>query len=377
LVADVEVGAFLSGGVDSSLVVALAARLRADPLKTFTIGFEDASFDERAHARAAAGHLGTEHREAVLGWDPEALRTLVLGHVGQPFADASILPTALVSALAASGVKVALTGDGGDELFSGYQRYMGRTLMRWYTCLPAPLRGAAERAVRSLPEPMAHHSHSLLKKANLFLEMVEREGGSGPYVAPRLYDEPTLRALAPDLAGRGHPPPVFPEVRTADEVEGMMRADALVYLPQDILLKVDRASMAHSLETRPPFLDTRVVELAFSCPSAWHRGALSGKRLLREGLGDLLPGRIWRRRKQGFGVPVHQWFRGELGGELEGLLSSEDTPLAASRVLRMLDLHRRGVRDNGYRLWQIYIYVLWRSGLGGRATLASAGGTGP
>ncbi|MCU7919848.1 MAG: asparagine synthase (glutamine-hydrolyzing) [Candidatus Thiodiazotropha sp. (ex Epidulcina cf. delphinae)] len=361
LVADVEVGAFLSGGIDSSLIVALVHGLKAESLKTFTIGFRDASYDERDYARSVARRFHTSHNEQVLDWDENVLRELVLNHVGQPFADASILPTALVSQLAASQVKVALTGDGGDELFSGYQRYMGRTLMRWYSRVPTRVRRSMELAVRSLPEPMAHHSRSLLKKANLFLDMVDRMGLQGPYVAPLMYSMQAYRTLAPDLVACGHSPPKLPDVVAQDDIFDMMLADALVYLPQDILLKVDRASMAYSLETRAPFLDTQVVELAFSLPRTWHRRYFTGKRMLENSFKSDLPVDIWKRRKQGFGVPVHIWFRGTLGNELERLIHEVESPLYPSSVLEILDNHRKGVRDNGYRLWQIYIYLFWKS----------------
>ncbi|WP_295393305.1 asparagine synthase (glutamine-hydrolyzing) [uncultured Thiodictyon sp.] len=363
LVADVEVGAFLSGGVDSSLMVALAAQVSGSPPKTFTIGFTEAAFDERIYAREVAHRLGTDHYEEVLGvYEPQALEHLVLQHVGQPFADSSLLPTALVSNLAARHVKVALSGDGGDELFGGYQRYLGPALLRWYTRLPRPLRAGAERAIRALPEPMAHHSRSLLKKAHLFVDLVGRAVAETPYVAPLIYRPDELAALAPDLAGRGHPPPGIPAVCDADDVWRMMVSDAIIYLPQDILLKVDRASMAASLEARAPFLDREVVELAFSLPRRWHLAGLGGKQMLAESFKPLLPPAIWARRKQGFAVPVHRWFAGALGDALEARLADPALPFVPAVVSDLLAAHRSGRRDYGHRLWQIYIYCLWRQG---------------
>lgn len=364
LVADVEVGAFLSGGVDSSLVCALAAPHLQHRLQTFTIGFREAAFDERPYARLAATALGTEHHEEVLdGWDEHQLERLVLDHVGQPFGDASLLPTALVARVAADRVKVALSGDGGDELFSGYQRYQARALLRWYTRLPPPLRKTVEAAVRALPEPMAHHSRSLLKKAHLFLDVVARQKAEQPYVAPLMFAPGAFRELAPELAGRGHAPPCIPEVTGRDDIHQMMAADALVYLPQDILVKVDRASMAHGLETRAPFLDSELVSLAYSLPRRWHRRGFSGKRLLREACGPLLPGQLWRRRKQGFGVPLHAWFRGDLGRRFREEVSAHNGPLSQAACLRLLEEHIARRRDHGYRLWLIYVYLLWRRGL--------------
>lgn len=363
MIADVPVGAFLSGGIDSSLVTAIMSRDLGLTPETFTIGFADRTFDERPYARLAASHFHTKHHEQALdSWDRRELTALVLRHVGQPFMDSSILPTSMVSRLAAKHVKVALAGDGGDELFSGYQRYQARTVLRWYTRLPKPLRKLAEATVRWLPEPMAHHSGSILKKAHLFLDVLQRQQAETPYVAPTLYSNAALQALAPELYHRGHPPPLLPTEAGLDDIQQMAAADALVYLPQDILTKVDRASMAYSLETREPFLDHRVIELAFSLPREWHRSGFRGKRMLKQTFQEYLPDRIWQRRKQGFGVPIHSWFRADLGDELVELLRSQrDLPFERVEVIKLLDTHRRKSRDHGHRLWGIYVYLLWKS----------------
>jgi asparagine synthase (glutamine-hydrolysing) len=360
MIADVEVGAFLSGGVDSSLVVALLdKKINVSP-KTFSIGFSEASYDERKYARLIAKQHETDHYEECLEhMDPRQLTGLLLQHVGQPFYDSSLLPTALVSRLASRHVKVALSGDGGDELFSGYQRYQARILMRWYTRLPAALRRFAEAGIRALPEPMAHHSRSILKKAHLFVDAVDRYQDETPYTAPMLYTAGEFAKLAPELEGRGHRPPALPEECALDDIVQMMCADAMIYLPQDILLKVDRASMAHSLEVRAPFLDREIVELAFSLPGSWHRRRFSGKHMLKETFRQYVPDTIWKRRKQGFGVPLHNWFRGGLGTELETMLENNTGPVAPGHVSIMLDQHRKKTRDNSYRLWNIYVYLLF------------------
>lgn len=363
MLADVEVGAFLSGGIDSSLIVALLDRKAGVTPKTFSIGFAEASYDERAFARLVAEQYRTDHYEECLqDWSPQTLVNLILDHVGQPFFDASLLPTALVSELAARHVKVALSGDGGDELFSGYQRYQARILMRWYTRLPKPLRRSAELAVRLLPEPMAHHSRSILKKAHLFMDAVNRYQDETPYSVPMLYTRAEFERLAPALRDRGHPPPDLPDECRADDIIQMMCADALTYLPQDVMLKVDRASMAHGLEARAPFLDREVVELAFSLPGTWHRRGMSGKHMLKETFAGYLPGRIWQRRKQGFGVPLYTWFMGGLGDDLHGMLDGVTGSLERDQVLTMLREHRARVRDNSYRLWNIYVYLLFLQG---------------
>ncbi len=362
LIADVEIGAFLSGGIDSSLIVGILRKELGISPRTFTIGFSESSYDERSYAAEVVKRYDTRHQEECIeDWDRELLNKLLLHHVGQPFSDSSLLPTACLSRLAARHVKVALSGDGGDELFSGYQRYQARTFLRWYTRLPRPLRGGIEALIGALPEPMSHHSRSILKKAHLFKDIAKRGGSGRPYVAPLLYGQEELARLAPGLWNRGHLPPNLPEESKPDELVEMMAADAIVYLPQDILAKVDRASMAYSLETRSPFLDRDVVEFAFSLPRHWHRNFFGGKRLLKQTFSDLLPSSISQRRKQGFGVPISHWFNGSLGVELEQRIKEcRELPFEPQRALEMLYEHRAGHRDNGHRLWSIYVYVLWR-----------------
>ncbi|MHA7832990.1 MAG: asparagine synthase (glutamine-hydrolyzing) [Algiphilus sp.] len=362
LVADVEVGAFLSGGVDSSLVCASASQRHGGALKSFTIAFSDPRYDESGYAASVAGALGTDHHcHEFPGWDLQTLTALVLGHVGQPFADPSLLPTGLVSQVAAEYVKVALSGDGGDELFCGYERYHARTLLRWYTSLPATARRGVGRVIRSLPEPMAHHSRSLLKKAHLFQDVVDRHGAETPYIANHIFPPAHARQLFPQLQDRGHKPPPFERAARADDLLELMYADALVYLPQDILVKVDRTSMAHSLEVRCPFLDSHLVEMAFSVPATWHRRGMKGKQLLRAALGSAIPPSIWERRKQGFGVPIHEWFRSDLGAHLSDLLNTCDAPVESAGFDAYLRDHRSGKRDHGFRLWNVYNYLLWKS----------------
>jgi len=369
LVADVEVGAFLSGGIDSSLVVGLMAGPLGKKPKTFTIGFPDKTFDERPFARRVAARFGTEHFEG--HYEPfnlARLSELLVNHVGQPFGDPSILPTDFVSNLAARQVKVVLSGDGGDELFGGYQRYAARTLLRWYSRLPRPLRRLAAKSIQMLPEPDAHHSGSLLKKAHLFIEIAHRHEDRGPYVAPAYYSAGEFQQLAPGLGAGSRLAPALPDETALDDLQRMMATDALVYLPQDILLKVDRASMANSLEARAPFLDSRVVKLAFSLPSHAHFRRGKGKALLRAAFRDLLPPEIWNRRKQGFAVPVYEWFRrGPLRDEFLRLAGEAPEFLSRTAIQRLLDEHARGARDHSFRLWHLYVYLSWRSaGFGGR-----------
>lgn len=355
LVADVEVGAFLSGGIDSSLVCALAQPLMDRPLKTYTIGFSDPAFDESPHAAAVARSLGTDHHTATLkAWDEARLETLLTDHIGQPFADSSILPTALLSELAARDVKVALSGDGADEFFGGYQRYQARAILRWYTRLPQGLRALAERALLALPEPTVHHSRSLLKKAHLFVDVARRMDAETPYTAPLMFHPQAYARLLPELSGRGYAAAGLPEQCELDDLSRMLHADALAYLPQDILVKVDRASMAHGLETRAPFLDHKLIELAVTRRASRHLRPGRGKRWLRSAFAGHLPPDTWKRRKQGFAVPVHQWFRGGLGERLEAALTYHDGFIDSREALALLAEHRSGRRDHGYRLWMLH-----------------------
>lgn len=361
MVADVEVGAFLSGGVDSSLISAIIRKELGLPLKTFTIGFDDKSHDERQYATAVADKLKTDHYEEVFNaWKGEELESLLLDHLGQPFGDTSLLPTALVSKVAARHVKVVLSGDGSDELFSGYQRYQARMLLRWYTRLPISLRSNLARLIRLIPEPTAHHSRSIIKKAHLFLDIVDKQHAETPYFAPLQLSPKYLDWLAPEISTLGHAPPNLPDTAGPNDLQRMLIADAAIYLPQDILVKVDRSSMSSSLEARTPFLDRKVVELAFSFPYRWHRRGMKGKRMLYEAFNDMLPAEVWSRRKKGFGMPVHDWFRADLGQRLEALLADDPGPFVAENVLTFLGEHRSRKRDHGYRLWQIYIYLLWK-----------------
>lgn len=362
MVADVEVGAFLSGGVDSSLIVSIMCNDLGIHPQTFTIGFDEKAYDESVYAKQISNWLGTEHhQETHASWDKKQLLLLILKHVGQPFCDSSLLPTAQVSSLASRHVKVVLSGDGSDELFSGYQRYQARAILQWFTRLPEHMQSLVIKTFDVLPEPATHHSKSMLKKAHLFSNFIKRKQAETPYVAPVFYSNDEYKLLAPDLFDKGHSPPSLPSQTRLDDIEKMMLSDCLVYMPQDILTKVDRASMAYSLETRAPFLDAKVVEAAFSMPVKWHRRGFSGKRSLRQTFSDRLPVNIWNRNKQGFAVPVHDWFRNEAGEHLSVMLKMDTGPLCSGFIYNLLEQHQNKISDHGYKLWAIYVYLLWRN----------------
>lgn len=368
LAADVEVGAFLSGGVDSTAVCALAQANGFGRLRTFTAGFAEPTYDERAPAARAAAALDTLHTAEAMS--PEAAAVLAArlpAHLGQPFGDASLIPSALVASVAHRHVKVVLTGDGSDEIFGGYARYIACLLRRRYRHLPAPLRATLEAAILATPEPTAHHSGSLLKRAHLFVRMARAE--DAPYLAPAAIRPATLARLVPGLPA-GHTPPPLPWPDSPDELRHMLLQDALVYLTQDILQKVDRATMLHSLEARSPFLDRALFEFVLRLPGHWHfSGGLSGlavprgKCLLHAALRGHMPEFVWHRRKQGFASPVGAWLHGWLGEELQALATPGATGVVDAEALHaLLAEHRAGRQDHAQPLWLAYTYLRWRAG---------------
>jgi len=360
LAADVEVGAFLSGGVDSTVVCALAQCSGFGQLKTFTAGFAEPTYDERSYAARAAKDIGTHHYSEELS--PSAASKLaaqVPTLIGQPFGDASLVPTAMVSAIASRHVKVVLTGDGGDEVFGGYARYSARLVHQRYRRTPSMLRAMLERVVLATPEPAAHHSGSLLKRAHLFVALAREPDRT--YVAPPAIRADTLARLVPELASPRFVPEL-PWSADPDELRHMMLMDWLIWLPQDILAKVDRATMASSVEARSPFLDKELVEFVARLPWQWHFLGFRGKRLLRAAMKGLTPEFVWSRRKQGFASPVSHWMRSGLGEELDDLLSIADSGVLSSHeVRRLLDEHRRGGVDHAQPLWLAYAYLSWRT----------------
>lgn len=359
LAADVEVGAFLSGGVDSTIVCALAQPLGGNSIRTFTVGFDESSFDERGHAARAAKAIGsTHHSEVVDAVQAVSFARDIPQMIGHPFGDASLVPTAMVAKLASQHVKVVLTGDGADEVFGGYARYAGRMLSQRFHKAPAGVRAALAAAVRSFPEPVHHHSGSLLKKAHLFLKLADEQ--HRPYIAPRMMGNDVFERLLPALVDRGHRLPAPPWPEDVDGIRQMIMMDWLVYLPQDILAKVDRATMASSVEARSPFLDRELVEFVLRLPSQWHFKGYRGKQLLRQAMRGYVPDFIWTRRKQGFASPVGHWLRGQFGEELEQMLRAQgSTVFMPTEARRLLAEHRAGKADHTQPLWLVHSYLAW------------------
>ena len=354
LVADVPLGALLSGGIDSSVIVALMAQASSGPVRTFTIGFADERYDERRWARAVAERWGTVHEEVVL--DPVLEDVLPrLAHVlDEPFGDESVLPTFLVCEQARNHVTVALAGDGGDEAFAGYERYFAHGAAGR---LPGAMR-ALGAALRRLP---GQEQRSRATRAARFLELggldtAERYGRIMEIFSPaarrRLWTHEARSAG--ELLG---PPP-------ARGAGGLQRLDVATYLPGDLLYKADIASMANSLELRAPFLDHEVLRLGISLPDSLKLRGRRGKLALRRAFADVLPEEIAARGKAGFGVPLARWFREDARGLAEELLLDERARARGlfrpDAVRTLLDENAAGRADHGHRIWTLLALELWQ-----------------
>jgi asparagine synthase (glutamine-hydrolysing) len=377
---DVPLGAFLSGGIDSSIIVALMQKHSAEPVKTFTIGFPIKEYDETQPAELVARHLKTDHH--VLEVTPSAVEILpkLAYHYDEPFGDSSAIPTWYVSQLTRQHVTVALSGDGGDELFAGYPRYRAVALAGRFDRFP-PLRALfasriwqwlpASGRQKSLVRQMKRFSEALGQPADRrYLDWVSiyREG-----MRADLYRDEFLAQLNNDPANLLRA--AWHRSRGRDAVTCASLADLVTYLPCDLMTKVDIASMAHSLECRAPFLDYRVVEFAAALPVRLKYRRGRGKWLLREAFGHLLPRQVFARPKMGFGVPLDYWFRGELKALAHDLLLSPSSRchewLRPEAIQSLWDVHQRGRYDHSARLWSLVMLESWLREWGDRATPAS------
>ncbi len=371
LESDVPLGAFLSGGIDSTIIVGLMQKLSRQPVRTFSIGFPVKEYDETHYAAIAARQFGTLHQEFRV--EPDAMEVLpkLVWHYDEPMADSSAVPTWYLSRVTREHVTVALTGDGGDELFAGYRRYQAVWLGSWFDRLPRVVRRVlAGQYWQRLPA--SPRQKSFRRRLRRFAEMLGRPPLErylewiaifGETRRAALY-RPEFLATLPDAD-----PLEFLRARAAlcsnrDPVTTASLTDLVTYLPCDLMTKVDIASMAHGLECRPPFLDHRVVELAARMPLArkFRRG--HGKRILLETFADLLPPEIQCRSKMGFGVPLDHWFRGPLAGlAREVLLDRQALDRGIFRhetVAQLIDEHVAGRFDHAYRLWALLVFELWQ-----------------
>ena len=369
LESDVPLGAFLSGGIDSSTVVAQMAQLVPGRVKTFSIGFEEASHNEAPHAALVAREIGTEHTELIVRPDADSLVDSVITGFDEPFGDSSALPTFLVSQMAREHVTVALSGDGGDELFGGYTRYAELLSRRE---LPALGRGVLARVAAHLPHGargrnrLLDMSRTLQGRyaATVALSPEVREGGvlSSALACSIPSMDSLLAAAFSPVAGR-------------DLLAQMTAVDLVTYLPGDILTKVDRMSMSVSLEARVPLLDHHIVEFAAALPSRLKQRDGVGKWILRQAIKGFVPDRVLEHPKHGFGVPLARWFRDELRYRLDALLepAARISPYVdRTAVARLVAEHRSARRDHSHLLWRLMALEIWLGALAeGRLAHAS------
>jgi asparagine synthase (glutamine-hydrolysing) len=374
LISDVPLGAFLSGGVDSSAVVAAMAECSSGPVKTFSIGFTSQDFNETHYARMVAQKFGTDHEEFIV--EPKAVDILptLAWHYDQPFADSSALPTYYVSRLTRQHVTVALNGDGGDEWFGGYERYRALLVRGLYQAATTPaLRDIADQIARLIPGQSTGGSLDKLKffaaaargtldEFNLRMfnhrqfEAAERAG---------LYSPDFAAKLGPANADRYFLDLMIDSAHEAgdDPVDRALRTDTLMYLPDTLLVKVDVASMAVALEGRSPLLDTSIVEFAASLPRAWKVTARQSKKILKDAHRGILPDEILDRRKMGFSVPLKHWLRDDLYGYTRDILLDRSTVgrgyFTRESVERLIEDHRAGRRNNSARLWALLMLEHW------------------
>ena len=364
LVADVPLGALLSGGIDSAVVVALMAQASAEPVRTFTVGFADEAYDERPFARAVAERWSTRHEEIVLEPDTVATLPRLAAAFDEPLGDEAALPLFLICEAARQEVTVALVGDGGDESFAGYERYAAMALA---DNVPAPIAAAGARLLRMLPSGRRERRSTAFRAAR-FLDAAATPRAERYGQLMQVFTLGQRADLWTDEARAemgvltspgfllGQPP--------APGIAGLQRLDLATYLPGDLLPKSDIASMAHSLELRSPLLDRRVVELGLSLPDSLKRRGRDGKVAFRRAFAPELPPTVAARGKSGLAVPLARWFRGDLAPMTRDLLLDERARsrgwFRPAAITRLLDEHAAGRADHGHRLWTLVMLELWQ-----------------
>ena len=370
MISEVPLGAFLSGGVDSSAVVALMAQESSTPVKTFSIGFEEQDFSELKYAKRVAEHVGAEYHEFIVR--PNALDVIptLVEHYGEPYADSSAIPTYYVAKETRKHVTVALNGDGGDESFAGYERYSAMRIAEAYAKIPAALRKALIEAPVNLL-PTSELKRSRFRDAKRFLQAANlpRTERYFRWVSTFYGDaknELYTTDFAASLSGRKAASLLdqwFAAANGTGTLDATLLADQMTYLPNDLLVKVDIATMANSLEARSPFLDHNLIEFAASLPESMKMKGLGTKTLLKKVAARLVPKEVIYRRKMGFGVPIGSWFRGEMKDFVRGVLLSEKSlkrGVVKPEILeRYVNEHTTGERDHSFQLWTLLMLELW------------------
>ena len=370
LMSEVPLGAFLSGGIDSSAVVALMSQESSEKVKTFSIGFEEQDFSELQHAKRIAEHVGADHHEFIVRPDAVEILPMLVEHYGEPYADSSAVPTYYVARETRRHVTVALNGDGGDESFAGYERYIAMGLTEKYRKVPAFFRESLiKEAVNRIPTSPIRKS--TVNSAKRLLEVVSKprvnrymhwmsvfnEGLKEPLYS-EAFREQTDRAFAASFLDTW-----FKKANGNGPVDTLLLTDLMTYLPNDLLVKVDIATMAVSLEARSPFLDHHVIEFAASLPERLKLRRLTTKYLLKKVLRRLLPAQNLDRRKMGFGVPIGHWFRGKMQPFLREVVLSDKALrrgfFKPEVVKQLVEQHTRSERDYSHQLWTLLMLELW------------------
>jgi len=371
LVSDVPLGAFLSGGIDSSTIVAFMSRAMDRPVQTFSIGFEEASYNELPQARAVAAHFKTDHHDEILRPDIAGLAEQLVGHLDEPLGDFSIFPTYLVSKLARNFVKVVLSGDGGDEIFGGYDTYVAQQVAQLYRYVPGPLRQQTLPAILDRIPPQATKK-GLINKAKRFVE-----GAALPENLQHtrwmmfMSDQAKQALYQPDFAfaldGQNASATLLNHFKRGQQFpEPLLQqqfVDIKTYLAENILTKVDRMSMAASLEARVPLLDHRIVEFAVNLPAGLKLQGNRTKVILREAMKSRLPDLVIHKPKQGFSIPLKQWMNGPLAPLMKDLLSEASIGrhglFQTGTVNRWMGEHEQGRFNHSHRLWALMVFELW------------------
>jgi asparagine synthase (glutamine-hydrolysing) len=370
LMSEVPLGAFLSGGIDSSAVVALMSQESSERVKTFSIGFDEQDFSELHHARRVAEHVGAEHHEFIVR--PQAVEVLptLVEHYGEPYADSSAVPTYYVARETRRHVTVALNGDGGDESFAGYERYAAMQLAERYRRVPKFFRQTVIKEAVGLI-PTSELSRSRMRSAKRFLEAASLPKVDRYMRWMSVFDNSAKNALYSDhfktetslSYAKSLLEPWFVRANGSGIIDAALLTDLMTYLPNDLLVKVDIATMAVSLEARSPFLDHHVIEFAASLPERLKLRRLTTKYLLKKVLRQLLPSENLDRRKMGFGVPIGHWFRGTMQSFLREVVLSDKAMrrnfFKPEAVKQLVELHTRGERDYSHQLWTLLMLELW------------------
>ncbi|MGH9880855.1 MAG: asparagine synthase (glutamine-hydrolyzing) [Pyrinomonadaceae bacterium] len=364
LISDVPLGAFLSGGIDSSTVVALMARHMGQPVKTFSIGFHEDSYNELHYARLTARKFGTDHHEFFVTPEICDIVDELVWHFDEPFADSSAIPTYVVSKLAREHVTVVLSGDGGDELFGGYTRYVVERKRRMFSHLPGFVRrGIMQPLSRRLPHGALGRNfiHNVaLDPIDRYLDSMSIFSGLNREL---LYTDDFRQSLGSNRQTAAFFSDLGDKVSTGEAIDKLLYIDSKTYLPGDILTKVDRMSMAVSLEARVPLLDHKLIEFMVKTPAALKLAGYETKYLLKRAVKDLVPSEILNRPKQGFGVPVQEWINKQLRARIRDTLTPAQMRLRGyldpDYVKVLLDEHERGRRDHSMAVWALFMFELW------------------